>query len=158
MKLINISTSKGKDEVLAAIKDNNKVNEGVRFDDKHGGKPLMHVKESDGKLRIKCEMIGRPTKDNGFLAGTVFRGSITERDGVTTVKGIITTSVIYHLALLALIVLVFVQMFIHSAYGLISVLIFAIGFEFMFFTDEFKKQGYIERYLARAIRRLESGK
>lgn len=158
MKLINISTSHPKDEVLSFIQDNNRVNDGVRFDDKYGGKPLMHVKENDGKLRIKCEMINRPTKDNGFLAGTVFRGKITERDGVTTVSGMITTSVIYHIVLLALIVLVFVQMFTYSAYGLVSVLIFAIGFEIMFFKDEFKKQGYIERYLKRAIKRLESGK
>jgi hypothetical protein len=129
VKFINISTVHKKDDVLSFIKDNNKVNEGVRFDDKYGRKPLMHIKEDDGKLRIKCEMIDGPTKDNGFLAGTVFRGKITERDGMTTISGVITTSVIYHIALIALIALVFVQMLIHSAYGLVSVLVFAIGFE-----------------------------
>jgi hypothetical protein len=154
MKLVNVSTLHTKDEVLSFIKDNNKVNDGVRFDDKYDRKPLMHIKENDGKLQIKCEMIGGPTKDNGFLAGTVFRGRITERDGVTTISGLITTSVIYHIALLALIVLLFVQMFLYSAYGLISVLVFAVGFELMFFKDEFKKQGYIKRYLERAVRRL----
>ena len=154
MKLVNISSLHTKDEVLSFIKDNNKVNDGVRFDDKYDRKPLMHIKENDGKLRIKCEMIGGPTKDNGFLAGTVFRGRITERDGMTTISGLITTSVIYHIALLALIVLLFVQMFLYSAYGLVSVLIFAVGFELMFFKDEFKKQGYIKRYLERAVRRL----
>ena len=158
MKHIKISTEHTKDEVLSFIKDNNKVNDGVKFNDKYGGKPLMHIKENNGKLRIKCEMIGRPTKDDGFLMGTVFRGKITERDGITTISGLITTSVIYHIALLALTVLLFVQMFTYSAYGLISVLIFAIGFEIMFFKDEFKKQGYIQRYLERAIRRLNSGK
>lgn len=158
MKLLKISTAHSKDEVLSFIKDNNRVNEGVRFQDKHGGKPLMHIRENGDKLRIKCEMINRPTKDNGFLAGTVFRGKIIEKDGVTTVSGIITTSIIYHIILFALIVLLFVQMFLHSAYGLISVLIFAIGFEIMFFKDEFKKQGYIQRYLIRAVRRLEAGK
>lgn len=158
MKCIKISTEHTKDEVLSFIQDNNRVNDGVRFDDKYGGKPLMHIKEDGGKLRIKCEMIGRPTKDNGFLAGTVFRGRITEQDGVTTISGTITTSVIYHIALFALVVLLFFQMFMYSAYGLVSVLIFAIGFEIMFFKDEFKKQGYIQRYLERAIRRLESGK
>ena len=154
MKLVNISSLRTKDEVLSFIKDNNKVNDGVRFDDKYDRKPLMHIKENDGKLQIKCEMIGGPTKDNGFLAGTVFRGRITERDGVTTISGLITTSVIYHIALFALIVLLFVQMFLYSAYGLISVLVFAVGFELMFFKDEFKKQGYIKRYLERAVRRL----
>ena len=154
MKLVNISSLRTKDEVLSFITDNNKVNDGVRFDDKYDRKPLMHIKENDGKLQIKCEMIGGPTKDNGFLAGTVFRGRISERDGVTTISGLITTSVIYHIALLALIVLLFVQMFLYSAYGLVSVLIFAVGFELMFFKDEFKKQGYIKRYLERAVIRL----
>ena len=158
MKSIKISTEHSKDEVLSFIKDNNKVNDGVKFDDKYGGRPFMHIKEKDGKLRIKCEMIGRPTKDNGTLAGTAFRGKIVERDGITTISGLITTSVIYHIALLVLVVLVFVQMFRYSAYGLISVLVFAIAFEILFFKDEFKKQGYIERYLERAIRRMDSKK
>ena len=155
MQLLNISTTHSKDEVLSFIKDNNKVNEGVRFNLKQGGKPLMHVRERDGKLRIRCEIIGGPTKDNDFLAGTAFRGKIAEKNGVTTISGIITTSVIYHIFLLVLTVLLFVQMFMHSAYGLISVLIFALGFEIMFFKDEFKKQGYIKRYLIRAVRRLD---
>ena len=155
MTRVNISTAHSKGEVLSFIKDNNKVNDGVRFDDKYDRKPLMHISENNGKLKIRCEMIGGPTKDNGFLAGTVFRGKITEQDGVSTIKGLITTSVIYHIVLLALIALVFVQMFVHSAYGLISVLIFAIGFEIMFFKDEFKKQGYIKRYLERAVRRMK---
>lgn len=155
MKFIRLETQRSADELLAMIKDNSAVNDGVRFEDKQGGKPYMHVREKDGRLRIKCEMMGRPTKDNGFLAGTAFRGSIKERNGVTTLSGIVTTSLIYHIILFALVVLLFVQMFLHSAYGLISVLVFAVGFEILFFKDEFKKQGYIERYLMRAVRRLE---
>ena len=155
MRFIRLETRKSPDELLSMIKDNTAVNNGVRFDDKQGGKPYMHVREKDGRLRIKCEMIGRPTKDNGFLDGTVFRGKIKTRDGITTLNGSITTSLIYHIVLIALVALLFVQMFTYSAYGLISVLIFAIGFEILFFKDEFKKQGYIERYLIRAIHRLD---
>ena len=155
MKFIKLQTEKSADELLSMIKDNSAVNDGVRFADKHGGRPHMHVKDKDGRLSIRCEMMGRASKDNGFLAGTKFYGKIKEKDGITTLSGIITTSLIYHIALIALIALVFVQMFLYSAYGLISVLIFAIGFEMLFFTDEFRKQGYIQRYLMRAVRRLE---
>ena len=155
MKFIKLQTEKSATELLSMIKDNSAVNEGVRFADKDGGKPFMHVKEKGSKLTIRCEMMGRAYKDNGFLAGTRFWGGIKEKNGVTTLSGVITTSLIYHIALIALVALVFVQMFLHSAYGLISVLIFAVGFEFLFFTDEFRKQGYIHRYLIRALRRLE---
>ena len=143
------------DSVISYVKDNSRVNDGVRFDDKYGGRPFMHVKEKEGRVRIKCEMMGRPTKDNGFLDGTVFRGKIKERNGVTTISGIITTSFIYHLIMILMSVFLFYQMFTKSAYGLIPIFVFVVAFELMFFRDEFKKQGYIKRYLMRAVSRLE---
>ena len=155
MKIINLFTPFSKESVLDIIKDNNRVNDGVRFDDKYGAKPFMHITEKDGKLKIKCEMIGRPTKDNGFLAGTVFRGRISEDEHGTKIKGIITTSFIYHILMLVLFVFLFIKMIMNSAYTLIPIFVFVIAFELMFFKDEFKKQGYIQRYLLRALRRLK---
>ena len=115
----------------------------------------MHVKEKGAGLRIKCEMMGRPSKDNGFLVGTVFRGRITERDGYTRVSGIITTSLGYHLVMIALFLFLTVRMILTSNYTMIPMLVFVIAFELLFFKDEFKKQGYIERYLIRALTRLD---
>ena len=158
MKFIDIRTYESKDDVLSYIKNNDKVNEGVRFEDRQGGKPHMHIKEKDGKLKIKCEMIGRPTKDNGFLTGTIFRGSISEEDGVTRLKGVITTSFIYHLIMIGLAIFWVVFMLLYSAYQFITFFVLLGAFEFFFFKDEFKKQGYISRYLVRAIRRLEKEK
>ncbi len=158
MKFINIQTTKPAPEILSMLRDNTRVNEGVKFADKKGGKPFMHVKEKEGKLRIKCEMMGRPTKDNGFLMGTAFYGRITEKDGETTLKGVIVTSPIYHAVVFILSIALILQMIYSSNVSSIPVLIFAAAFEIMFFSDEFKKQGYISRYLERAVRRLEKSK
>lgn len=159
MKFVNVTTSKTKDEVLAFLNNCDKVNENVVFKDKKGGKPHMHIKEKNGRLKIKCEMVGRPTKDNGFvIMGTSFHGSITERDGQTTIKGIATTSVVYHvmMSLLAAFVIFFILKY--QMYQLLAILACAVACEFIFFGDEFKKQGYITRYIERAIKRLENHK
>ena len=155
MKFINIKTEKSSAELLSIISDNTRVNSGVKFADKKGGKPFMHVRAKDGKLRVKCEMMGRPTKDNGFLMGTQFYGKIIENNGETTLRGVITTSPIYHLIVFALAVALIVQMIYSGSASSIPILIFALAFEFLFYADEFKKQGYISRYLFRAVKRLE---
>lgn len=156
MKFINLKTEKSSAELLSIISDNTRVNSGVKFADKKGGKPFMHVREKDGRLRVRCEMMGRPTRDNGFLMGTQFYGRITEKNGEATLRGIILTSPIYHLIVLALAVALIAQMIYNGSISSIPILIFATAFEFLFFTDEFRKQGYIQRYLERAVRRLES--
>ena len=155
MKFIDLKTEESAERFLSYIKNNEKINEGVRFEDKQGGRPYMHVKDNDGKIKIKCEMIGRPTKDNGFLTGTVFRGKITEDGGVTTLKGIITTSFIYHLIMGALAIFWIVCMIVFFTPVFIPLLVILAVSELLFFKDEFKKQGYIERYLLRALRRME---
>ena len=155
MKFVNIQTTKSASELLSMIRDNTRVNEGVKFADKKGGKPFMHVREREGKLRVKCEMMGRPTKDNGFLMGSAFYGRITETDGGASIKGVIVTSPVYHAVVIILAIAIIMQMIYSSNISSIPVLIFAAAFEIMFFSDEFKKQGYISRYLERAVRRLE---
>ena len=155
MKFINIKTDNSADALLSMIRDNARVNDGVKFADKKGGKPFMHVREKEGKLRIKCEMMGRPTRDNGFLMGTAFYGRITEKDGAAAVKGVIVTSPIYHAVVLILAIALVIQMIYNSSISSIPILVFAVAFEFLFFTDEFRKQGYISRYIERAVRRLE---
>ena len=156
MKALNILTKKSKEDVLKILNDNDKVNENVRFNDKKGGKPYMHIKEKSGKLKIRCEMIGRPTKDNGFvIMGTVFNGKIREKNGETQISGVATTSVIYHIIMSILVASLLFFIFAFSMYQLVAILVCVIAFEFIFFYDEFKKQGYIVRYIERAIKRLE---
>ena len=153
MKLINMKIDAPRDEVLGIIADNRRVNANVKFDEKRGI-PFMHVKEKDGKIRIKCEMINRPTKDNGFLVGTYFKGKLTEKDGITELRGAIVTAPLYHLVWIVLLGVLIWQCFYHAAISAVPIIF--IAFEFIMYSPEFRKQGYIKRYLWRAFSRLDS--
>ena len=153
MKLINFSSSKTPEELINAISDNSFVSDGVKFNDK-GTRPHMHVKtKENGSLRIKCEILGGPTKDNGFLEGTYFSGKITATEEGSNIKGIILTAPIFHFLLIFLTVFIIIQCIYLKAINIIPV--FAVAFDIIMFKNEFKKQGYIERYIGRAIARLE---
>ena len=155
MQFINLQFSGGRDEVLAAISNNEYVNRNVRFEEQDV-KPLMKLKEKNGRVRVTCEMLGKPTKDNGFLVGTYFSGKLVEKNGATRLKGIITTAPIYHLAMLVLVCVFIYQCISLKGFSVVPILL--VGLSLFMFKDEFKKQGYIKRYLSRAERRFNSDK
>ena len=153
MKFVNFRSTVSSEELFGAISDNSFVSDGVKFNDK-GTRPYMHVKDKgNGRLKIKCEMMGGPTKDNGFLEGTYFKGRIKECDGGSKISGIIVTAPIFHILLAVLTVAIIIQCIYLKAINVIP--IFAVAFDIVMFYNEFKKQGYIRRYLIRAISRLE---
>ena len=152
MKFINVDYPVTKSELIERLSDNGFVNAGVNFDEKFGT-PHMKIKEKGKKIKITCEMMGRSKRDNGFIVGTYFSGKITERDGGCTLKGVITTAPIYHLCLIILIG-VFIYQCINLG-GFSVVPIFVVLFDVFLFKDEFKKQGYIERYLYRAYKKIK---
>lgn len=155
LKFINLTVRAPLSEVADFISDNKRVNANVRFEPRCGT-PFMHVKKDGEKLKIKCEMMDRPTKDNGFLVGTYFKGRLTEQGGVTRLRGVILTSPIYHLVWLALLAILVWQCFRYAALSVAPVMFVAM--EVLMFHKEFKKQGYIKRYLCRAFSRIERGK
>lgn len=155
MKRIKLSTHLPKERILEIIKDSEFVNDRVKFDE-NKGKPILHVKEKHTRIRMRCEMIGGPTKDNGFLEGTYFSGKLTEKNGETILSGIVVTAPIYH-AVLALL-MVFFAYRCFSLGGFNPVPVFLLIFSFMMFKAEFEKQGTIERYLVRAFRRANDEK
>ena len=134
------------------IKDFERVNDKVKFDE-NKGKPLIHVKQKGDRIKIKCEMIGGPTRDNGFLEGTSFIGKLTEKNGVTHLRGVIVTAPIYH-TILALILALYVYRSI-SLGGFNPVPLILFIFSIFLLKSEFEKQGTIERYLKRALRHLD---
>ena len=151
MKFINLEFSTSREETLALISDNERVNRNVNFDERRG-KPLMRIKDKgDGKIKITCEMLGRATKDNGFIVGTYFTGRLKAQDGKTQLRGVILTAPIYHLVLIAFMVLFAIQCIYLKGFSLVPIVILA--FSLFMCKDEFKKQGYIVRYLTRAARR-----
>ena len=155
MKLINLEFAASPSEVLGVLSDNEYVNKNVNFDEKRG-KPLMKIHEKNGKVKITCELLGRPTKDNGFIVGTYFRGRLTEKNGATKLKGFITTAPIYHAVLAVLLVVFVLQCIKMNGFSVIPLLL--IVFDIFMFKDEFRKQGYISRYLYRAARKIQKNK
>ena len=99
MKIVKLTSSRSSDELIAAISDNHFVSDGVKFND-NATKPHMHVKtKENGSMKIRCEILGGPSKDNGFLEGTYFKGKITSYSGGSLIKGVIVTAPIFHLLL-----------------------------------------------------------
>ena len=152
MKFVKLTTHRTPEELLTMLSDNDKVNENVHFDSKRGT-PRMKLNENKKRIKITCELVGGATKDNGFFVGTYFSGSIKVKNGETTLTGAILTAPIYHLLLAVFIALFIVQCFVVKGFSVIP--IFALLLDVLLFKEEFKKQGYIFRYLHRAVRRLE---
>ncbi len=152
MGFLKIKFDATREDTLKMISDNERVNKNVRFDDESLGRPFMHVKEKNNGVHITCELIGGNRRDNGFLVGTFFTGKLREKDGVTTLSGWLMTAPIYHLIMLALFVVFVIQCF--KVGGLSVVPIFIVVFDIILFKNEFKKRGFIKRYLHRAARRM----
>ena len=153
MKLINLKSTKSPEELLAAISDNNFVSDGIKFNEQ-GTRPHMHVKDKgNGKIKIKCEIMGGSSKDNGFLEGTYFMGKIRKSESGSKISGVVLTAPIYHIAVTILAIVIIIQCIYLKAFNPIP--LFAVLFDILMFKNEFKKQGYIQRYIMRAIARLE---
>ena len=152
MKFINLQTPLPKDKLVKLLSDNEFVNDGVKFEQKLG-KPRMHLKEKgEGKIRMTCELTERSTRDDSFnLLGTYFKGKITETDEGTVIKGYITTAPIYHLVWILLVLAFVAQCIRLGGFSVVPICLIVINL-FMFW-NEYKKQGLIERYIKRAIRR-----
>ncbi len=153
MKFIKLDSSTSRDVLLDVIRNSELVNDRVKFDE-NKGKPTVHVKDNGKRLKIRCEMVGGPTKDNGFLEGTYFIGTLKESNGLTRLRGLIVTAPIYH-TFLALLVAFFVYRCI-SLRGFNPVPLILLAFSFLMFKGEFEKQGTIERYLNRAFKRADN--
>ncbi len=152
MRFVRLKTTVPAREMKKILSDPERVNENVRFDEKRGT-PKMKPTFRDDRLRVKCEMLNRPTKDNGFLVGTYFTAKVSERDGVTTLSGIIVTEPIFHLIFLALFVYFVILCFSVGGFSVVPICLCV--FVVVMFWKEYQKQGIIERYLARAFRRAE---
>ena len=153
MKLIKLDSASPRAELLDIIRNSELVNERVRFNE-NKGKPTVHIKDNGKMLRIKCEMVGGPTKDNGFLEGTYFVGSLKEKNGTSQLRGIILTAPIYHLFLALLFAFYIYRSAVDGVFNPVPIIL--LFFSILMFKGEFEKQGTIERYLKRAFKRSEA--
>ena len=152
MQFIEIDYPASRDEVIKMLSDNELVNKNVRFDESRG-KPVVRILEKpNGKIKISCERVGGPTRDNGFIQGTTLKGRLIEKNGATRLKGVIITEPIYHLIFIALIAVFIIQCFKLRGFSVAPPIL--VIFDVFMFKNEFKKQGIIKRYLYRAARRF----
>jgi hypothetical protein len=156
MKFIKVRSTATKDALISQLSDNESTNRNVKFDDEKRGKPHIRVKQNGDKLTLRCQYLGGASKDNGFLEGTYFKGKIKECDGYCEISGIAVTAPIFHFLMLVLIG-VFIYQCITLG-GISPIPICIVIFDIFMFWGEFKKQGIIERYIARAARRAEQTK
>ena len=155
MKLVDLQTRLSRREYVEAIRDHNRINEGVKFKEKLG-RPSFKVKEKGTRLRLSCTYVGGNSRDDGFLVGTYFIGSLKENADGCRLKGIIVTSPLFHLVLLALTVVFILKCMELGGFSVIPPIFLAMSL-FMF-KDEYGKQGVIKRYLYRAKIRTENEK
>lgn len=155
MKHIKISSPLSKEDLLEVLRNQDEVNKNVTFDQSKG-KPVILVNEKGGCVNMTCKMVGGPSKDNGFIVGTFFKGRFKEKNGSTTLSGYIMTAPLYHIAMLILTAL-FIYRCI-SLGGFSPVPVILIVFSYFLFKNEYKKQGIIERYIKRAFRKAVENK
>ena len=149
MLFVNYKIGSPKEAVCKNLFDTERVESEEKYNtDK--GTPKFHIKEHGKFLRIKCEMTGGATKDNGFIGGTSFIGKVSEKDGKTRVRGLITTSPIYHLIFLGFFIAIICIGI--SIGGFSPTAIILLAFDILMFKDEFKKQPLIKRYIFRALK------
>ena len=149
MLFLNYKIHAPRENVIAHLSDNERLIAEEKIDTSNG-KPKLHLRIDGDKIKIGCEMMGRATKDNGFLEGTWFRGKITENDGITSIKGIILTAPIQHFIMAALFVVFVIRCISLGAINFVP--IFLVAFDIMMFSGEFKKQGIIKRLVFRALK------
>ncbi len=149
MLFVKYGINTPKETLLSVLSDNNLVAEAENFDTS-SGKPRMNIKQKGDKLKIKCVMTERATKDNGFLEGTYFIGKIKEKEGRTSLNGIILTAPIYHTLFLILFAFFIFQCI--RLGGISPIPIILAVFDVVMFWSEFKKQGIIKRYIFRAFK------
>ena len=151
MKFIKVSTGVPKEQLLEVLSDNEHVNRNVKFEKYVPEMRLKRGKKNPDKIKITCQIKNTPTKDNAFLEGTYFRGTLTEKNGETVLKGHIVTAPIYHSILICLVVFFIRQCFVLGGFNPTPVIL--VLFSIIMFWREFKKQGLIERYIYRAVKR-----
>ncbi len=152
MKRVKIQSTLPREQLLEMMKNSELVNRDVQFNS-NKGKPQMKIKEKGDRLRITCSYVGGVSRDNGFLVGTYFTGRLTEKNGVTTLKGWLLTAPLYHLVLFAIMAIFIVQCIRLGGFNPVPIILFA--FSIFMFKDEYRKQGIIYRYLLRAHRKAE---
>ena len=150
MRIVKYKANVTRAELISFLQNNEAVNKNVRFENETKI-PYIHVNEKGERVKIRCEYMGGATKDNAFLEGTSFSGKIRECEGGCEISGVITTAPIFHTVLFLMFAAFIVMCIIKQGFSVVPLCL--IVFDIFMYKDEFRKQGIIDRYIARAVRR-----
>lgn len=151
MKSFRYKFNASREDMIALLSDNDRVNKGINTEYKKGNAHI-HVDAKGEKIKMRCEFIGGATKDNAFLDGTKLRGKIVEKDGYTEFRGTIMTAPIFHALLLLMFAFFIVMCIIKQGFNVVPICL--VVFDVFMYKDEFKKQDIINRYVFRAVKIL----
>lgn len=151
MKAFKYKVNASREELIELLSDNERVYKFCNCSNKKGT-PHMHVSANGEKIKIRCEFIGGTTKDNAFIDGTKLHGKITEKNGYTEFSGVIMTAPIFHTLLFLMFAFFVAICIIRQSFNVVPVCL--IIFDIFMYKDEFKKQEFIERYVARAVKKI----
>ena len=153
MRFVRMEAECSEEALLDLLPNNERVNEGVRFAEGEG-RPHMHFRKKGKTIRMRCEMMDRPTKDNGFLMGTYFAGRTKQVGDKTLLYGVILTEPYFHLLWLAMVVYFVFVCITKAAFSVVPICLTV--FVYFMYSSEYKKQIRIKSYLQRACRRAQS--
>ncbi len=149
MKFLNYSINADIDTVKSFIFDNEKSVIGVQTNEKRG-KPRMHVRLKNERIRMNCEYTGKATRDNDFIGGTHLFGKFFERDGKTFLRGIVVTAPLFHIAMAVLFAYFVYRCIMLGAISIVPICI--VVFSVVMFWEEYSKQKVIKQYVYNAFK------
>lgn len=147
MLFVNLKAQASRERVLDILNETRDMVK-PRAENDNRGRPSMSIAENGGKIKVLCKFIGGANQDYG--AGTYFIGRIREKNGETTLSGVILTKPLFHILFIALFAFFVYRCIALGAFNVVPVCLAV--FCVLMFRSEYAKQPIIRRYLARAFR------
>ena len=156
MLFVNLKTAASRETVMKILADTRDMAKPDGREERLG-KPTMILTEKGEKIKVSCRYIGGASQDYG--RATYFVGRLREKDGNTTLRGMIITEPLFHIPFIALFIFFIYRCITLGAFNVVPVCLAL--FCFLMFRSEYAKQPRIRRYLRRAFRiadRIENEK
>ena len=135
--------------VSTFLLDNENSASGIKTNEKRG-KPRIHVRLNNERVRMNCEYTGKVTRDNDFIGGTHLFGRLFERDGRTYLRGIVVTAPLFHVAMAVLFAYFVYRCITLGAISIVPICI--VIFSVLMFGEEYSKQSVLKRYVFNAFK------
>ncbi len=150
MKFVNFKIPEDREAVLTSIADYRIANR-KRKSEENAPIPSATVKRwGHDVFRIRCNYVGGPTRDDGFVEGTFFIGKLKNTEKGCRMKGIILTEPVFHTLFFGVFIYLVIKAVEQSAIPVTPLCLLA--FVLFMLRKEYKKQDVLYQYLIRAVK------